>query len=233
MRLAGSADEVLAIMKEEVLKKIFDRKLIAIIRGVDKQYIVQLAQALLDGGVSFMEVTFAQGSPAGIRNTLDSIRTLEQEFGQSIGIGAGTVLTADQVDMAFDNGAKYMISPNTNEQVIRRCTALGAVSIPGALSPTEIADAYDKGADIVKIFPAGEMGAPYIKAVRAPLSHIPMMAVGGVNEKNVTEFLNDGMSCVGIGSALVNQTLIHEGEFKQITNLARRYSEQLHIVAER
>ena len=142
-------------------------------------------------------------------------------------IGAGTVMTAEQVAVAAEAGAEYMISPDTSEAVIKATLAAGAVSIPGALTPTEVAVAYGYGADFVKLFPAGELGLSYIKAIRAPLAHIPMLAVGGVNENNLSAFLDAGLAGVGVGSNIVDKKLIEKGDFAALTALALRYTEQI------
>ena len=103
-------------------------------------------------------------------------------------IGAGTVMTAEQVQAAKGAGASFIISPNVSRAVIEKTVALDMVSMPGAMTPTEIADAHDYGADLVKVFPASILGAAYVKAVRAPLEHIPLIAVGGIDSGNVAEF---------------------------------------------
>ena len=123
---------------------------------------------------------------------------------------------------AANAGAKFIISPDANSNVIRRSRELGLVSIPGVLSPTEITSAWEAGADFVKLFPVTTLGLPYIKAVRAPLNHIPMMAVGGVNEENLKAYLDAGLCGAGIGGNLVNKAWIEAGEFDKITALAKK-----------
>lgn len=139
-------------------------------------------------------------------------------------MGAGTVLTPEQVDRAFKAGAEYIISPDTNPEVIKRTVSLGLVSIPGALTPTEIQYAHACGADFVKLFPAGEMGISYIKAVTAPLNHIRLLAVGGVNEDNLADFFKAGIKGAGIGSNIIKKNLLEQKDFKGITKLAGLYS---------
>ena len=136
-------------------------------------------------------------------------------------------MSVEQVKIAAEAGAEYMISPDTSEAVIKATREAGAVSIPGALTPTEVATAYAYGADFVKLFPAGELGLSYIKAIRAPLAHIPMLAVGGVNENNLGEFLKAGLDGFGIGSNIVDKKLIEKGDFAALTALAKRYTEQI------
>ena len=132
------------------------------------------------GGIHCIEVTFDQTSNETIAQTKQSIAAIKEQLGDRVYVGAGTVMTVEQVHMAVEAGAEYIISPNVNEAVIRETKKLDKVSIPGAMTPTEAAAAYEYGADIVKMFPAGILGPAYIKAVKAPLKHIPMTAVGGV-----------------------------------------------------
>ena len=138
-------------------------------------------------------------------------------------VGAGTVLTEEQLLLARDGGAKYIITPNTNPALIRKVKELGLISMPGAMTPSEAVAAWENGADIVKIFPAGTLGPDYIKAIRAPLSQIPLMAVGGVNEKNCASFLAAGCCGIGVGGGLVNKEWIMNGEWDKIIALAREY----------
>ena len=138
-------------------------------------------------------------------------------------VGAGTVTSVELVELAAKAGAKYIISPDTNVDVIRRTRELGLVSLPGALTPSEITTAYNNGADFVKLFPIADMGASYVKAVRAPLGHIDMLAVGGVNDKNLKSFLDAGVCGAGIGGNLVNKAWIAAGEYEKITEIARTY----------
>lgn len=149
---------------------------------------------------------------------------LAEAMGDRMCIGAGTVMNRLQAETAIQSGARYIISPDTNPDVIEKTCSLGALSIPGALTPTEIAYAYRCGADYVKLFPAGTLGLKYIQAVCSPLSHIPMMAVGGIDDKNLNSFLSSGLAGVGIGSNLVNLAMIANGQFEALTRLAQKYT---------
>ena len=139
--------------------------------------------------------------------------------------GAGTVTSLQMLELAKNAGARFVVSPDTNEAVIRATVAAGMVSMPGALTPTEIVTAHSCGADFVKLFPAGTQGTAYFKAVTAPLNHIRLLAVGGVNEKNIGDFLSAGAVGAGVGGNLVNKTWIANGEFEKITALARAFTE--------
>lgn len=148
---------------------------------------------------------------------------LKEKFAGKIIPGAGTVITLEQLQMAYDAGAQYIISPNVDVEIIRRTKELGLISLPGAMTPSEIVEAYKAGADFVKVFPVGNLGPAYIKALKAPLSHIPLMAVGGVNEKNAADFLKAGASGLGVGGNLVNKEWIANGEWEKITALAAEF----------
>lgn len=211
-------------MAQSVLERIYEEKIIAIVRGIPSGKIAALAQALAEGGVSCIEVTFDQTNP---EETLTSLRTIKSELGDRICLGAGTVMTVEQVEQAAQAGAEYMISPNVDEAVIRATKALGKVSIPGAMTPTETAFAYQCGADIVKLFPAGLLGPAYIKAVKAPLKHIPVSAVGNITIENCADFIQAGAVGVGVGGNLVSALLVKEDCFSQITATARAYREKL------
>ena len=218
------------VMSQEILSKIKEGKIIAIVRGVSSDKMVALAQALYSGGIHFVEVTFDQSSEEASRDTLKAIAAIKKELAGKVYPGAGTVMTVEQVKLAAAAGAEYMISPNVNEAVIRMTKELGKISIPGAFTPTEVAFAYSCGADIVKLFPAGILGADYIRAIRAPLKHIPMTAVGGVNPENCVDFIRAGCIGVSCGGNLVSPTLVNEGRFEEITAIAKEYREALENV---
>ena len=205
-------------MSQAVLEKILEGKIIAIVRGIPSTKIVGLAQALEKGGVNCIEVTFDQSSEEKAKDTLAAIRAIKDALGDKVCVGAGTVMSVDQVHQAVEAGAEYMISPNVNEAVIRETKKLDKVSIPGAMTPTEAAFAYECGADIVKLFPAG---------LKAPLKHIPVTAVGNVNVENCAEFLKAGAVGVGVGGSLVSAKLVDEGRFDEITATAKAYVEAL------
>ena len=212
----------------EVMQRIMSDRIIAIVRGLGGEYMLGLAGALYDGGITMIEVTFDQKDPGKWRDTCDAISLISEKFAGRMLVGAGTVLTTEQLHMAAEAGAKYIISPDTNVEVIRETKKLGLVSLPGAMTPTECVTAYNAGADAVKVFPAGQLGPAYIKAIRAPLAHIPMLAVGGVNEKNAADFIKAGCIGLGIGGRLVNIELIKDGKFDEISALAREYIKAVH-----
>lgn len=198
-------------------------KIIAIVRGLKTEYMIPLSEVLLRGGIDLMEVTFNQKEPSSFTDTAEAIRAVSRHMEGKMLVGAGTVLTFEQLDLAVNAGAKYIITPNVNPDLIRRAKSMGVNVFPGAMTPSEAVTAMDAGADIVKIFPAGELGPGYIKAIRAPLGHIPMMAVGGVNEKNAADFILAGCCGIGVGGNLVNKNWIEEGSWDKIESLASEY----------
>lgn len=204
-----------------VRDNIYQNKIIAISRGIHADRIVDTAQAISDGGIKLFEVTFVHDSRDGIKETCLSIEKLSSASGNSITVGAGTVLTVDEVHMAADAGATFIISPDTNIRVIEETKKLGLVSIPGAMTPTEIVRAYDAGADFVKVFPASVLGEDYIKAVKGPLRHIPLIGVGGINKDNAAAFLSAGAAALGIGGSLVDSKAILSGDFRLLTERAQ------------
>ena len=204
----------------DLLENILNEKIIAIIRGFDTETTLKTVRALKEGGIRFAEIPFSQDSP--LSRTTEKIRAVSVSV-PDVFVGAGTVLTPEQAEAACKAGAEYIITPNSDESVIKKAKELGLLAIPGAMTPTEVAQCWKWGADIVKIFPSAALGVPYIKALKEPLAHIPLFAVGGVSLDNVKDFLRAGMCGAGIGGNLANKNLIASGDFAAITELAREY----------
>lgn len=210
-------------MREQVIELVLQTKLVAIVRGVYGQDCLNLAKALCEGGICALEVTFDQSNTALWQKTADTIRLLNENLGESMVFGAGTVTSVELVNIAKNAGAKFIVSPDCEPDVIRATVEAGMVSMPGALTPTEVLQAHKAGADFVKVFPAGTMGAAYLKAIAAPINHVRLLAVGGVNETNVADFMKAGAVGAGVGGNLVNKTWIAEGRFQDITALAKAF----------
>lgn len=206
---------------------IFEHKIVAISRKVKVKDIVKTAEALYRGGIRSLEITFDQASSSCIVDTSESIRQVKAVLGDKMCVGAGTVMTVEQAEAAAAVGADFALAPDTNTTVIKKIVELGMVAVPGALTPTEVATAYDAGASIVKLFPAGNMGLGYVKAIRGPINHVPLMAVGGIDLDNVKEFLDGGFTSVGIGSNIVKNSLIEAGKFDEIEMLAAKYVKKM------
>jgi 2-dehydro-3-deoxyphosphogluconate aldolase/(4S)-4-hydroxy-2-oxoglutarate aldolase len=214
-------------LSKAVYEEILDNKIVAIVRGVKPGQMLRTVEALYQGGIKLLEVTFDQTSPETLAETKASLELIAKSSSQEILMGAGTVVTVDQVDTAIKCGAEYIISPNTDVNVIQRTKELGKISIPGAFTPSEAIIAYQAGADLVKLFPAGLLGAGYVKALRGPLGYIPFVAVGGIDVNNVQDFLKAGVKGVGIGGNLVDVKAINKGEYHKLTEVARKYMEKI------
>lgn len=211
----------------DVLETIKREKLVAILRGVPMERLEGVVGALVRGGVRILEFTFDHDKPERVQENAAKIHRAVELYGDSVLVGCGTALTVQDVEAACDAGACLVISPNVDLGVIRRTRQLGMVSMPGALTPTEIVAAYQAGADIVKLFPAGELGLGYIKAVRGPLGYIPMSAVGGVKPENVKEFLNAGVCGFGVGGQLVLSSAVKSGDDAAIEARAREFTQAI------
>ncbi|MCD8224015.1 MAG: bifunctional 4-hydroxy-2-oxoglutarate aldolase/2-dehydro-3-deoxy-phosphogluconate aldolase [Clostridiales bacterium] len=209
------------------LERILEEKIIAIVRGLTLEETVKTVGAIRDGGIRLSEIPFDQTKP--LSWTTDKISAVKETYGaEGVLVGAGTVLTVEQVQAAKEAGAEYIITPTSNREVIEETKRLGLVAMPGAMTPTEIEQCYRWGADIVKIFPSDNLGTGFIKAVRGPLFYIPLSAVGGVNLDNIRSFFEAGVCSVGIGGNIVNKKMIAAGDYEGIRKLAAAYVEKLH-----
>ncbi len=208
--------------KNTVIENIDKEKIIAIVRGVSSDKIIDTAEALYKGGIRLLEVTYkADGSEN--EETAAKIKLLTEHFGSRMMIGAGTVLTIEQVHLTKAAGGLFVISPNADAAVIKETCNVGMVSIPGVFTPTEIVAAHNAGADYVKLFPAVSVGPEYFKAITAPLSNIKILAVGGVNTDNIKEYMNCGACGFGLGSNIVRKDMIENGDYEGIAALAIEY----------
>ena len=217
---------------EKVKELIFQEKLIVIFRKVPQQQIGRLAKALVRGGVKLLEVTFDQSSADPAADYRSAISAIRQAVGDKLCLGAGTVLTPEQVRVAKEAGAEYIIAPNTDAEVIKTTRQMGMVSIPGAMTPSEVAAAWKLGADIVKLFPADDLGYHYIWNLRGPLPHIPLLATGGVNPETIPEFLKSGVQGVGTGASIVNRPMLAAEDYDGIERLARAHVEAVRRAGE-
>jgi 2-dehydro-3-deoxyphosphogluconate aldolase / (4S)-4-hydroxy-2-oxoglutarate aldolase len=195
--------------KTDDLRRVEEQGIVAVIRAATGERLVEVARALLAGGVEVMEVTFT---------VPQAVRVLEQvaaELGNRVLLGAGTVLDPETARAALLAGARFVVAPNTNVEVIRLCRRYDALVMPGAFTPTEIVTAWENGADIVKIFPSDLGGPSYLKSVRAPLPQIRMMPTGGVNLETAADFLRAGACALGIGGSLVDSQAVAAGDMRK------------------
>ena len=200
-----------------ILPAILDRKIVAIIRGADPKHVLDIAQALYDGGITMVEVTMNSRDP------LQSIAAIKEKMADKILVGAGSVLDKQMAKAAIDAGSQFIISPSLDIETIRTTRDLGVVSIPGAFTPTGIVTAFSNGADIVKVFPAS-IGVQYFTDLRGPLPHIPLMPTGGINLDNISSFQKEGAVAFGIGSSLVNtKQEITDAYLLSLTGLSKKF----------
>jgi len=211
-------------MKKLTIEKIEKNKIIAIVRGVEKEKLVPMTEALYKGGIRLLELTYSADNTPTDEEIADRIRMLATHFKDRMLIGAGTVIRERQVTLTKEAGGLYIISPDTNERIIKKTLEEGLVSIPGALTPTEITTAHNFGADFVKLFPVSTFGVDYVKAVKAPLSHVKLLAVGGVDYTNLEAYSKAGACGFGIGSTIINKKLIDACDWDGITELAEKYT---------
>ena len=216
-------------MRQEIIDWVLANRVVAIIRGFDPEICLKLADAYYEGGIRMVEVTFPQARPEDFHKTAEAIKAISDRFAGKVQAGAGTVLTREQLQMARDAGSKYMITPSVNTALIREAREMGLVTMPGAMTPTEAVTAHEAGADFVKIFPAGALGPKYVKDIRAPLSHIRFLAVGGVGPANVADFMKAGCVGAGVGGELTNKEYIAAGAWDRIAAAARTLMENSRV----
>jgi 2-dehydro-3-deoxyphosphogluconate aldolase/(4S)-4-hydroxy-2-oxoglutarate aldolase len=189
---------------------LFEKKpVLGIIRGIEEDSLLDLLQAAYTGGLRFLEITL---------NTPDAILLIKKavELFPDFCIGAGTVLSAEATQQAIDSGAKFIVAPNLNEHVAKVCIKNNRAYFPGALTPTEIEKAWSFGATMVKVFPAAQMGPDYIKLLKGPFDKIKLMAVGGINPENISDFFSSGASAVALGGSIFSTKRMADREFSLI-----------------
>jgi len=203
--------------KVEVLEKVKELGLLAVIRGPSPELTIKMVEALVAGGVLGIEITYS--TP----NAEDVVRTLSGKFGSSIVLGMGTLTKPEQAAQAKQAGANFLVSPICEPELVKSMVASGLLTMAGALTPTEVFQAYNLGVDVIKIFPGSLGGPAYIKALKGPFPYIPMMPTGGVNVGNMAEWFKTGVVAVGAGSELCPPQLAKEGKFDEITNRAAEF----------
>ena len=204
-------------MISEILNQIRKTKIIAIVRNIPFEYLSGTLQALYQGGIRNVEITF--NSP----DTLEMIRFAREHYGTEMLIGAGTVLDAETARSAILAGADFVLAPTLDIDTITMCSRYSRLAVPGTLTPTEILKACEAGAQLIKVFPVGPMGPHYIKDVLSPLPQVNLLPVGGVNLTNADELFACGAFALGIGSDLVDRKLIMDGEYSKISSIAQKY----------
>jgi 2-dehydro-3-deoxyphosphogluconate aldolase / (4S)-4-hydroxy-2-oxoglutarate aldolase len=202
--------------KLEQMQRIEASGVVAIIRANSSAELIEVAAAIKAGGVDVIEVTMTTPDALGV------ISDVAKRFGDEVLVGVGSVLDAETARAAMLAGAEFVVSPTTKPAVIEMCNRYSKVTMPGAFTPTEILTAWESGADYVKVFPSSVAGPKYIKDIKAPLPHIPLVPTGGVSIENAGEFIQAGSAALGVGSALVNNKVIEAGQFEILTENARK-----------
>ncbi|GEL77793.1 bifunctional 4-hydroxy-2-oxoglutarate aldolase/2-dehydro-3-deoxy-phosphogluconate aldolase [Tenuibacillus multivorans] len=208
-------------MKEDHLRKIKESGIVAVVRQIDPDKVHHVIDAIVEGGVAGIEVTVDS------EQAFDVIREAKKRLGDRAVVGAGTVLDGHAAYRAIESGAEFIFAPTLKRETLEVANRYGKIAIPGVFTPTEILQAYEWGADIVKIFPASVLGPKFIKDVRGPLGHIDMMPTGGVNVDNVGEFIQAGACAAGIGGSLLKKDLIQQEEYEQLKTLAQDFVKQV------
>ena len=201
------------------VERIVSEKIVAIVRLDSSEALSKVADALIEGGLSVIEFTMTTPGALG------AIERARGDLGDAILIGAGTVLDAATASDVIRAGAQFVVSPALDRRVIDAVRERGVAAIPGAYTPTEIVQACEWGADIVKLFPASTLGPGYLKALRGPLPNVRILPTGGVTIENARGFLDAGAVALAIGGELVNNALVNAGNFGEITKRARAFRE--------
>src|SRR6476620_2807929 len=204
--------------KTDVIKQIRDTGLVPVVRATSADEAMRAIDAIREGGVSVLEITMTVPGAIGV------IEQVAKRYGNDALVGAGTVLDAETARACILSGAQFVVSPALNVETIACCRRYGIASMPGALTPTEVVQAWTAGADFVKVFPAGALGgASYLKALKAPLPQIQLVPTGGVSLKTAADFIKAGASALGVGADLVDVKAIREGQQKVINERAREF----------
>ncbi len=200
---------------------IAQNKIVAIVRLDDLSTARHITDALVEGGIRAIEFTLTNP------DALSTIAAIRKSADATVAIGAGSVIRLDQVRAVADAGAQFVVSPVSKRELITACAERELPAMPGAFTPTEIQQAWEWGASVVKVFPANHLGRRYIKDLKAPLPHLRLMPTGGVNADNLREFLDQGAFAVGIGSSLINNDAVADRDWKRLRENAQGYVARL------
>ncbi len=207
--------------REKTVAELKQIGLIAVVRARSAGQVLPLAEALISGGMKAIEITFT--TPDAPK----AIREVHSHFGESAVVGAGTILKEEQLEQAIDAGARFAVSPILRPDLVKPSHVAGSPIMLGAYSPTEAQRAFEAGSDMVKIFPADTLGPAFIKALRAPLPHLPIVPTGGVNLDTMEAFLNAGCHALGVGSSLISSAILQNDDWPQLEQRAKAFIEKL------
>lgn len=202
--------------RQAILAAVEEAGIVAVIRIKDPSRLKGVVDAIAEGGVRVLEVTMT------VPGAVELIADLAPRMPAGFLLGAGTVVDAVTAGRVIDAGARFIVSPVFRQEVIDACHERGAAAMPGCFSPTEILNAWDGGADVVKVFPATALGPGYIKDIRGPLPHVKLMPTGGVTLDNAGEWIKAGAVAVGVGTALLDAKAIADGNFDVLRRNAER-----------
>lgn len=208
------------------VKEFSEKKIIVVCRGISEEEIVKVATALYDGGIRFMEVPFNQAEPNTFASTANKIKIVKEALGDKMHVGAGTVITMEQFELARKAGAEIIVSPTMEEDVITATKEAGLISMPGCATPSEMTKAYKLGADLIKLFPASVVNLKVIKEISVPLNHLPLVCFGGVSAENIKDVLATGVIGVGMASSILDKQALKDKYYAKITALAKAVTEQ-------
>ncbi len=204
--------------KRDIFNRMMSEGLIPVIRVSSAQEAVDVADAIKEGGVTLIEITMS------VPGAIDTIKELTRKYKDEIIMGAGTILDPETARAALLAGAQFIVTPTLNLDVIQLAHRYSAVVVPGAMTPTEILTAWNAGADMVKVFPAAQLGGPeYLKAIRGPLPQILLVPTGGVNLQNAGAFIKAGAAALGVGGELVDKKAVKEKKYNVITENTRAF----------
>ena len=204
--------------KAETIKRIRDTGVIPVVRAKTADEAMRAIDAISEGGISVLEITMT------VPGAVKLIEQVASRYGKDALVGAGTVLDPETATACVSAGAQFVVSPALNVETIECCKRLGVAIMPGALTPTEVVQAWNAGADFVKVFPAGAVGgANYLKALKAPLPHVELVPTGGVTINTAGDFIRAGAAALGVGSDLVDLNAIREGQAALITERAKQF----------
>ena len=204
--------------KQEVLAALREGGIVPVIRADSADTALRIVDALVAGGIRTLEITMT------VPDAIGAIKAVSDRFGSSVLLGAGTVTSRALAEGSLDAGAEFLVTPCVVPDVIAVAKERGVAVLPGAMTPTEVFTAWSAGGDIVKIFPASNVGgASYLKALKGPFPQIPLCPTGGVNLQTIGEFVKAGAAAVGVGGELVSKAAIDAGDYGKITELAKQY----------
>jgi 2-dehydro-3-deoxyphosphogluconate aldolase/(4S)-4-hydroxy-2-oxoglutarate aldolase len=200
----------------ETVRTLAELGAVAVVRLESAAHLRRVVDALVEGGIRAVEVTMTT------QGALEALKEQSAALGDSVVLGAGTVLDGETARMAVAAGARFVVGPTLCPGMIRVCHRYDVASIPGGYTPTEIEAAWEAGADLVKVFPAGSLGPAYLRELHGPLPQIRLMPTGGVTLDNAADFIAAGAVVVGVGGALVQRSAVERGDYGAITERARR-----------